>query len=207
MRSFLVAAEKDPDKAASNLIHLARNDEQKKILASIAAKLKPDAANALEKAAKSTGVAIDDYDLSQISGQAKAAAKSAAKATADAAADNDEVQDAASSVFGGAFTSLGYARLAGKVASAALNNGKAVVDAFSGWKIARGEDKNVIAEMKFLVELPDDADYAKSDIHVAVRFDAADMKWHATCLDDRKLQLPEDVIVKKALATEEGKNF
>lgn len=61
--------------------------------------------------------------------------------------------------------------------------------------------------MKFLVELPDDADYKKSDVRVSVRFDASDMAWHATCLDDRKLQLPEDVLVKKALATEEGKKF
>lgn len=64
MRSFLVAAEKDPDKAASDLVRLARGGEEKKILASIAAKLKPDASKALEKAAKSAGVAIDDYDLS-----------------------------------------------------------------------------------------------------------------------------------------------
>lgn len=121
--------------------------------------------------------------------------------------DNDEVQDAASGVFGSALTPLGYARLAGKVASNALNGGKSVVDALGSWKIAKGEDKGVIAEMKFLIELPDGADYKRSDVRVAVRFDASDMKWHATCLDDRKLQLPEDVIVKKALATEEGKKF
>lgn len=82
-----------------------------------------------------------------------------------------------------------------------------MVDALGSWKIARGEDADVVAEMKFLVELPDSADYKKSDVRVSVRFSASDMAWHATCLDDRKLQIPEDVVVKKALATEEGKKF
>lgn len=68
------------------MFRFAQGPEKKKILASIAASLKPDAADALEKAAKSAGVAIGDYDLSNVGQTAKAAAKTAAKATTKAAA-------------------------------------------------------------------------------------------------------------------------
>lgn len=64
IKDFLVASESNPDKAAEELVRFAYGSEKTKILASIAAKLKPDAARALEKAAKSAGVAIGDCDLS-----------------------------------------------------------------------------------------------------------------------------------------------
>lgn len=61
--------------------------------------------------------------------------------------------------------------------------------------------------MDFIVELPEEVDAKQHDVKCSVRFDANDMKWHAVCLDDRKLQLPEETLVKKALATDEGKQF
>lgn len=198
IEKFIVDAEDDQASAAKHLLDLAQGDEQKmKVLCSIAATLKPDCAHSLEKAAEAAGVAIDDYDLSQVGSAAKHAAKTA----------GDMTGQTAKAASDGLIPGLKSARLAGKAVKAILNNGKTAVDLLGSWKIARGEDKNVVASMDFLVELPDGVDAKKQDVKCSVRFDAGDMEWHAVCLDDRKLQLPEETIVKKALATPEGKKF
>jgi hypothetical protein len=61
--------------------------------------------------------------------------------------------------------------------------------------------------MNFLLSNADDSDTKFSDTKFSVRFNINDMKWHATCLDDRKMKFPEDEVVKKALDSEEGKKF
>ena len=61
--------------------------------------------------------------------------------------------------------------------------------------------------MNFLLSNTDDSDTKFSDTKFSVRFNINDMKWHATCLDDRKMKFPEDEVIKKALDSEIGKKF
>ena len=53
----------------------------------------------------------------------------------------------------------------------------------------------------------EESDSKFSDLKFSVRFSIDDFKWHATNLDDRKMKLPEDIVVKKILNSELGKKF
>lgn len=105
------------------------------------------------------------------------------------------------------FTPLGWARLAAKTTGYILNHSKNIIDAMGAKKIKNKEDKNVIAKMNFVIDNAESSDSNYSDTHFSVRFDADDLQWHATCLDDRKMKFPEETLVKKALNTETGKRF
>ena len=61
--------------------------------------------------------------------------------------------------------------------------------------------------MNFLVTNGDNSDAKFEDTKFSVRFSVDDFKWHATCLDDRKMKFPEDEVIKKALESDEGKKF
>jgi len=104
-------------------------------------------------------------------------------------------------------TALGWARLVAKTTGCILNYGKDLVDAIGERKIKNAEDKNVIAEIRTLIDNAEGSDKDYSDSQFSIRFTTDDFKWHATCLDDRKMQLPEDVLVKKVLSTKLGKLF
>ena len=106
-----------------------------------------------------------------------------------------------------AFTALGWARLAAKTTGIILNHGKDLVDVIDAQAMKNKEDKNVIAEIRCILSNSEDSDSKFSDSKFSVRFSIDDFKWHATNLDDRKMKLPEDVIVKKVLETELGKKF
>ena len=45
------------------------------------------------------------------------------------------------------------------------------------------------------------------DTKFSVRFDIGDFKWHATCLDNRKMKFPEDKLINAVFNTDEGKKF
>ena len=49
------------------------------------------------------------------------------------------------------FTAIGIARLAAKTTGIILNNGKSVVDALGAYAIKSKEDKNVIAQLNFIL--------------------------------------------------------
>ena len=143
---------------------------------------------------------------------ARTGATEATRAASKEMANNEEVKQAASGWkdklgLGKAFTALGWARLAAKSTAIILNNGKSVVDALGAAALKFKEDKGVIAQMNFLLSNADDSDTKFSDTKFSVRFNINDMKWHATCLDDRKMKFPEDEVIKKALDSEEGKKF
>lgn len=61
--------------------------------------------------------------------------------------------------------------------------------------------------MNFLLTNGEGNDAKFQDSKFSVRFSTNDMKWHATCLDDRKMKFDEDELIKKALDSEEGKKF
>ena len=69
------------------------------------------------------------------------------------------------------------------------------------------EDKSVIAELRCIMTNGEGSDSKFSDSKFSVRFSIDDFKWHATNLDDRKMKLPEDIVVKKILNSELGKKF
>lgn len=143
---------------------------------------------------------------------ARTGATEATRAASKEMADNEEVKQAAGGWkeklgLGKAFTALGWARLAAKSTAIILNNGKTVVDALGAAAMKFKEDNGVVAQMNFLLSNADDASTKFSDTKFSVRFNANDMKWHATCLDDRKMKFPEDEVIKKALSSEEGKKF
>lgn len=143
---------------------------------------------------------------------ARTGATEVTRATTKAAANSEEMQKAA----GGwkqalgldkMFTALGIARLAAKTTGIILNNGKGVVDALGAYAIKNKEDKNVIAQMNFILQNGKDSKSKFDDTKFSVRYDVGDNKWHATCLDNRKMKFPEEEVINKALDSEEGKKF
>lgn len=130
-----------------------------------------------------------------------------AKKLAAKAAGSEEMKQAGSSFLGKAFTALGVARLAAKTAGVVLNKGKDVVDCIGAFAMKQKEDKGVIAEVKFILSNAKGAETKFDDTKFSVRYDVDDGKWHATCLDNRKLKFPEEEVVKKVLSSDEGKKF
>ena len=108
---------------------------------------------------------------------------------------------------GKAFTALGWARLAAKTTGIILNHGKDLINVIDAQAMKNREDKSVIAEIRCIMTNGEESDSKFSDSKFSVRFSIDDFKWHATNLDDRKMKLPEDAIVKKVLETELGKKF
>ena len=108
---------------------------------------------------------------------------------------------------GKAFTALGWARLAAKTTGIILNHGKDLVNVIDAQAMKNREDKSVIAEIRCIMTNGEGSDSKFSDSKFSVRFSIDDFKWHATNLDDRKMKLPEDIVVKKILNSELGKKF
>ena len=108
---------------------------------------------------------------------------------------------------GKAFTALGWARLAAKTTGIILNHGKDLINVIDAQAMKNREDKSVIAEIRCIMTNGEDSDSKFSDSKFSVRFSIDDFKWHATNLDDRKMKLPEDIVVKKILNSELGKKF
>ena len=108
---------------------------------------------------------------------------------------------------GKAFTALGWARLAAKTTGIILNHGKDLINVIDAQAMKNREDKSVIAEIRCIMTNGEESDSKFSDSKFSVRFSTDDFKWHATNLDDRKMKLPEDVIVKKVLDSKLGKKF
>ena len=108
---------------------------------------------------------------------------------------------------GKAFTALGWARLAAKTTGIILNHGKDLINVIDAQAMKNREDKSVIAEIRCIMTNGEGSDSKFSDSKFSVRFSIDDFKWHATNLDDRKMKLPEDVVVKKILNSELGKKF
>ena len=108
---------------------------------------------------------------------------------------------------GKAFTALGWARLAAKTTGIILNHGKDLINVIDAQAMKNREDKSVIAEIRCIMTNGEDSDSKFSDSKFSVRFSIDDFKWHATNLDDRKMKLPEDVVVKKILNSDLGKKF
>lgn len=61
--------------------------------------------------------------------------------------------------------------------------------------------------MNFLLTNGEGSESRFSDSKFSVRFSVDDFKWHATCLDDRKMKFDEQALIKKALESEEGRKF
>ena len=108
---------------------------------------------------------------------------------------------------GKAFTALGWARLAAKTTGIILNHGKDLINVIDAQAMKNREDKSVIAEIRCIMTNGEGSDSKFSDSKFSVRFSIDDFKWHATNLDDRKMKLPEDIVVKKILNSELGKKF
>lgn len=129
------------------------------------------------------------------------------KKLAASAAGDESMKEASKSWLGKAFSALGIVRLAAKTTGVILNKGKDVVDCIGAYAMKQKEDKGVIAELKFILSNAKDSDTKFDDTKFSVRYDVDDRKWHATCLDNRKLKFPEDEVVKKVLSSDTGKKF
>lgn len=182
-----------------------------KYLSTIAYAAKVGEEEGLQNALERAGLDERSYEL------ASKAAKDAADAvqnsgvstqSAQKLANDDELKKQTAKKAGlKAFTPLGWARLVAKTTGYVLNHGKDVVDALGAKKIANSEDKDVIAEIKTQIENAESSDNEYSDSVFSVRFTVDDFKWHATCIDDRKMKFPEDTLVKKVLSTATGEKF
>lgn len=125
---------------------------------------------------------------------------------------NGDVKDAAQQTkkkfgLGDAFTAIGIMRLVAKTTGVALNNGKSLIDMVARQKMTKKEDENIIASMNFMLSNGDDNDSKHDDTEFSVRFDVSDCKWHATCIDDRKMKIPEEKLIKLALSSDDGQKF
>ena len=69
------------------------------------------------------------------------------------------------------------------------------------------EDKNIIAKMNCLLTNGEGSKSKFEDTKFSVRFDIGDFKWHATCLDNRKMKFPDDKLINAVFNTDEGKKF
>ena len=105
------------------------------------------------------------------------------------------------------FTALGWARLAAKTTGYILNHGKTVVDVLGAHAIKKEEDKYIVASMSALLSNGKDSKSDMSDTKFSVRYSLKDFKWHATCLDNRKLKFPEKDVVDLMLNSDVGKKF
>lgn len=134
-----------------------------------------------------------------------------AKNIAKLAADNEETKEVAKSwlgKLGHAFAQFAGAKAIAKIGKFTLKYGKTGVDAIGGQYLKFKEDQNVVAEMKFIVMNDENSDSKHSDTQFSVRFDASDLKWHATNLDNRKQKIDkEDILIQKALGSKSGKEF
>lgn len=61
--------------------------------------------------------------------------------------------------------------------------------------------------MNFLLTNGEGNESKFEDSKFSVRFSLDDFKWHATCLDDRKMKFDQEALINKALDSEEGKKF
>lgn len=204
----------DPEKAAKNLISTAKTAAGKDALAEIASKMYPDAAGHF----KDLGLTVD--------GAVGSASEKAIAAAADKAKDAKQAFDAAGQAKDGAkaiaqdeelkqavqkqagirgFTGLGWARLAAKTSGYILNHGKKLVDKLGEHAVKKEEDRSLAAFMTFTVD--NDGESGGNDTKFRVGFNADDLKWHATDLDNRKVKIPEDKIIKAALGSDIGKKF
>lgn len=107
----------------------------------------------------------------------------------------------------GAVTALGVARLVCKTSGIVLNHGKDLVNMFGAQSIKRKEDANIIAELRCIISNGENSESNLNDTKFSVRLDANDCKWHATCLDNRKMKFPEDKLIDAVFSTEYGKKF
>lgn len=103
------------------------------------------------------------------------------------------------------FTAFGWARLAAKTSGYILNHGKTLVDRLGETAVKKEEDKALAAFMTFIVDNGGDSD--RNDTRFRVAFSADDLKWHATNLDNRKVRISEDKVIKAALGSEVGRKF
>ena len=106
-----------------------------------------------------------------------------------------------------AITTLGFARLVAKTTGVVLNHGKDLVNMFAAQSIKRKEDANIIAELRCIISNGENGESNLNDTKFSVRLDANDCKWHATCLDNRKMKFPEDKLIDSVFSTEYGKKF
>lgn len=175
---------------ASSDIHNALNNDMDHISISGASELKDTLENG--ELSHENGMEVASSILADKAKDPKAAIEAAGPAK-DAAKDmaNDEEmkQEVAKKTGLKAFTPLGWARLAAKTTGYVLNNGKDLVNWMGEKKIKNAEDKNVIAEIRTQIENAGDNQYADSEF--SVRFTTDDFKWHATCIDDRKMSFNE----------------
>ena len=105
------------------------------------------------------------------------------------------------------FTALGWARLAAKTTGYILNHGKTIVDVLGAQAIKKEEDKYIVASMSALLSNSKDNKSKMSDTKFSVRYSLKDFKWHATCIDNRKMDFPEKEIIDLMLDSEIGKKF
>ena len=105
------------------------------------------------------------------------------------------------------FTALGWARLAAKTTGYILNHGKTIVDVLGAHAIKKEEDKDIVASMSALLSNGKDSKSEMSDTKFSVRYSLKDFKWHATCIDNRKMKFPEKEIVDLMLNSDIGKKF
>lgn len=206
----------DPEKAAKNLLATVKTAEGKDALAEIAAKMYPDSADQFrdlgitvdgslisgEAAEKAISKAVDNASDMKQAVQAAGQAKDGAKAIVQ----DEELKQAVQKQAGiRGFTGLGWARLAAKTSGYILNHGKKLVDKLGEHAVKKEEDRSLVAFMTFTVD--NDGESGGNDTKFRVGFNADDLKWHATDLDDRKVKIPEDKIIKAALGSDIGKKF
>ncbi|MEG2937897.1 MAG: hypothetical protein RR812_05765, partial [Vagococcus sp.] len=103
--------------------------------------------------------------------------------------------------------SLGWAIVCARATGLILNHGKGVVDVIAAQAMKYKEDKNIIADLSFLLTNGDESETKFSDTKISVRFSLDDAKWHATNLDNRKMDIPENKILEKVSETETFKKF
>lgn len=134
------------------------------------------------------------------------------KMNAVAAISNDEQTQEATKTWkekllGAAATQLGIARLIAKSTGIVLNKGKAFTDMIGTQAMKFKEDKNIIAQMYVTLTNGEGSKSKFDDTKFGVRFDLGDCKWHATCIDNRKMKFPEDKLLKAVFSSDSGKKF
>lgn len=191
---------------ASSDIHNALNNDMDHISISGASELKDTLENG--ELSHENGMEVASSILADKAKDPKAAIEAAgpAKDAAKDMANDEEMKEEVAKKTGlKAFTPLGWARLAAKTTGYILNNGKDLVNWIGEKKIKNSEDKNVIAEIRTQIENAGDNQYADSEF--SVRFTTDDFKWHATCIDDRKMSFNEQQLIDKVLKTDTVKKF
>ena len=177
--------------------------KKSKIVKAVAGNLAGDAAEDVADAAGDSGVIDKAVDKVIDAVKDKLGVKAAD--TAEEMAKDEGLKDAVADQAGMVgITPLGWARIAAKTVGYVLNNGEDLVNWMGEKKIKSAEDKDVVAEIWTQIENAG-GEYADSEF--SVRFTTDDLKWHATCLDDRKMQFDEQKLVGKVLATDTAKKF